>query len=489
MAWRDIPIQRKLMRAILLTSGSVLLLTCSAYFAYEYFTFRQTTVRQLSVLGEIIATNSTAALAFDSRDDAYEILASLKAQPHIVAASIYDKNGDLFTHYPRDLTQSAFPLAVKKAGYHFKDSYLVGVEPIVQLDNQLGTLYLKSDLGAMYSRLKLYGSIVLLVIAVSVLLAYVLSKRMQQAITRPILSLANTAKAISERQDYTVRANKLGNDELGLLTDAFNHMLTEILERNQKIQAFNQELEQKIADRTSQLEDVNKELESFSYSVSHDLRAPLRSIDGYSRILIEDYYEKLDDEGQRVLNIIIKNALKMGRLIDDLLAFSRVGKQELSKVMLDMEALTQIVVHELEASQQNKELCIAIHPMPKVEGDSAMMRQVLTNLISNAIKYSMKKENPVIEIGCQAQNEYYVYYVKDNGAGFDMRYYDKLFGVFQRLHSESEFEGTGVGLALVHRVISKHGGEVWAEGKVDEGATFYFSLPVSDSDANKNHKE
>lgn len=484
MAWRDIPIQRKLMRAILITSGSVLLLTCLAYFTYDFFTFRQTTVRQLSVIGKIIAANSTAALAFDSRDDAFEILTSLKAQPHIVAAGIYDKNGDLFSYYPQDLPRTAFPPTVKEEGYHFEDSYLVGIQPIKQLDGRLGTLYLKSDLGAMMTQLKLYGIIALLVTVVSVLLAYMLSKRMQRTIAKPILSLVNTAKAISEKQDYSVRATRFGNDELGLLTDAFNHMLTEIVARNRKIQAFNQELEQKIADRTRQLEDANKELESFSYSVSHDLRAPLRSIDGYSRILLEDYYGKLDEDGRRILNTVIKNALKMGRLIDDLLAFSKIGKQELSKITLDMKALTKIVVSELEALHQDKGFRITIHPMPKIEGDSAMMRQVLTNLISNAMKYSMKKENPVIEIGCRMQNGHCTYYVKDNGAGFDMRYYDKLFGVFQRLHGDSEFEGTGVGLALVHRVISKHGGEVWAEGKVDKGATFYFSLPVSDSTIN-----
>lgn len=480
MAWRDLPIQSKLRRAILLVSGAVLLLTCSAYFVYEFFIFRQTTVRQLTILGKVIAANSTAALAFDSRDDAYEILTSIKAQPHIVAAYIYDSAGHLFTYYPRDLPRRDHPFDIKESGYRFETSSLIGVQPIMQMDKRLGTLYLKSDLGAMKERFTLYGGIALLVIVVSVLLAYLLSKSMQHAITKPVLALANTARAVSDKKDYSVRATKLGNDELGVLTDAFNHMLTEIHTQNQRIQDFNHELEQKIAERTGQLEEANKELESFSYSVSHDLRAPLRSIDGYSRILIEDYSEKLDEEGKRVLNIVIRNALKMGRLIDDLLTFSRVGKQGLSKVTLNMEAMTKMVVNELKALYPEKEIEVTVHPMLEVEGDSAMIRQVLTNLISNAMKYSMKKERPVIEIGSYAKEKRHIYYVKDNGAGFDMRYYDKLFGVFQRLHSANEFEGTGVGLALVHRVIIKHGGEIWAKGKVDEGATFYFSMPVSD---------
>ena len=466
------------MRVILLTSGAVLLLTCTAYFAYEFFTFRQTTVRQVSILGEIIATNSTAALAFDSRDDANEILLALKAEPHIVAASLYDKNGNLFSRYPATLPIDKFPPVSGEEGYRFEHSHLIGFQPVVQGSSRLGTLFIKSDMGAMYERFRLYGTIALLVIIVSFMMAYLLSRSLQRSISKPILGLAETARAISYRQDYSVRATKLGKDELGLLTDAFNQMLGQIQKQNEEIQLFNQKLEQNIIDRTRELEVANKELEAFSYSVSHDLRAPLRSIDGYSRVLIEDYGDKLDDEGQRTLKIIMKNAIRMGQLIDDLLSFSRIGKQNLRKVNLDMDAITVSVATELK-EQQRREIELSINSMLTIQGDSSMLKQVMTNLVSNALKYSNKREKSVVEIGSYADNGHHVYYVKDNGAGFDMRYYDKLFGVFQRLHSASEFEGTGVGLALVQRIVTKHGGRVWAEGKVDEGATFYFSLPSS----------
>jgi signal transduction histidine kinase len=479
------PIQRKLMRVILLTSGAVLLLTCSIYFAYEYYTFKQSTVRQLTTLGQIISTNSTAALAFQSRDEAYEILAALKAEPHIVAAALYDKNGKLFVHYPANLSIASFPDSVRTSGYIFERSYLLGFQSVVQNESELGTLYLKSDMGAMLERFKLYGAIAILVIMMSSLLAYLLSKWLQEGISKPIILLAETAKAISMRKDYSVRATKLDNDgEFGLLTDAFNQMLTEIQEQNNEIQhqnveilSFNQKLEQNIIDRTKELEVANKELEAFSYSVSHDLRSPLRSIDGYSRILIEDYDKKLDDEGRRILQVIMKNAVRMGQLIDDLLAFSRIGKQNLTKVNLNMETIVTGVTEELK-NNYGKDVQIDIKQLLSTRGDSSMLKQVMINLVSNALKYSMKKPKSIIEIGSYADNNNHVYYVKDNGAGFDMRYYDKLFGVFQRLHSGNEFEGTGVGLALVQRIIHKHGGKVWAEGKVDEGATFYFSLPV-----------
>jgi signal transduction histidine kinase len=475
---RNSPIQRKLMRVILLTSGAVLLLTCSAYFVYEYIAFRQTSLRQLIILGKIVATNSTAALAFQSHEEAYEILAALKAEPRIVAACLYDKNGTIFTYYPVDLPVESFPKLAINQGYHFEQTFLTSFQPVAQSNEFLGTLYLKLDMGAFLQRFSLYGIVVLVVISVSFLLAYVISKNLQKGISYPILALAETARAVSDRKDYSVRATKLTDDELGLLTDSFNQMLTEIQEQNKQIVSFNQKLEQNIAERTKQLESTNKELEAFSYSVSHDLRSPLRSIDGYSRILLEDYGNKLDEEGKRILHVVMRNAIRMGQLIDDLLAFSRIGKQSLTKVNLNLESIVTGVVDELK-SADTKAVEFNIKAILPARGDSSMLRQVLTNLVSNAIKYSLKKENPAVEIGSYVDKKFTVYYVKDNGAGFDMRYYDKLFGVFQRLHSSNEFEGTGVGLALVHRIITKHGGRVWAEAKVDQGATFYFSLPSS----------
>src|SRR6266446_9290455 len=235
MPLKNTPIRRKLMTIILLTSGAVLLLTCASFFAYEFLTFRQSTVRHLSTLGEIIAANSTAALAFENQEDAKEILAALKAERHITAASLYNKNGKLFSKYPANLPAEAFPAAPAKDGYRFERGHLTAFHPVAQGDKRLGTLYLKSDMGAMYERFRLYGGIVLLVIAVSFLVAYLLSRSLQKQISQPILALAETARAVSERRDYSVRATKLGADELGLLTDAFNQMLTQIHEQDRTV--------------------------------------------------------------------------------------------------------------------------------------------------------------------------------------------------------------------------------------------------------------
>ncbi len=229
----------------------------------------------------------------------------------------------------------------------------------------------------------------------------------------------------------------------------------------------------------SLLEAANKELEAFTYSVSHDLRAPLRAISGFSQAVIEDCAPQLDDEGRRYLGLIQENAHRMGRLIDDLLTFSRLGRQQMTNSKIDMETLAKSVFEELAALEPGRKIKFIAHTLPPVYGDNSMIRQVLVNLLSNAIKFTRPKEEALIEFGYLPKLEDGAYYIKDNGVGFDMQYANKLFGVFQRLHSITEFEGTGVGLALVYRIITRHGGKVWAEGIVDQGATFYFTLPGS----------
>jgi PAS domain S-box-containing protein len=604
MRFKDMPIKKKLMTVILAISGAVLLLTCSAYFIYDYITFRQNTVRQLTILGQVIAANSTAALAFQSHDDATEILSAVKAEKHIVATGLYDINGNLFAHYPTNLNSAEFP-AVPGIGYKFEKGHLIGFEPVAQGNKRLGTLYLKSDMGAINERLLLYTSIAIAIIIIAFVMAYFLSNRFQKEISVPIFALAYTAKAISERHDYSVRATKLSDDELGALTDAFNQMLsriqeqtiivsesearvravinsamsavvviddkgiitewnaraekmfgyskegalgheladmiipqrhreahrrgikhfantgegpvlnqllelsalrsdgtefpvelsispvkagdttafcgfiTDITERKraeEEIRSFNQKLEQKVLERTDELQIANKELESFSYSVSHDLRAPLRSIHGYMNIFAEEYSANLDQEGKRLIDVILKNSQKMGQLIDDLLAFSQLGRKELQKGRVGMQEMVANIWEDLKRIEGKRDVVFQLNNLPVAKADHVTIRQVWTNLLSNALKYSRGKEKAIIEVGAEDKPDETIYFVRDNGAGFDMKYYDKLFGVFQRLHSYQEFEGTGVGLAIVHRIVSKHGGKIWADAKLNEGATFYFSL-------------
>ncbi len=229
------------------------------------------------------------------------------------------------------------------------------------------------------------------------------------------------------------------------------------------------------------LEAVNKELEAFSYSVSHDLRAPLRAISGFAEAVTEDCAPRLDGEGKRYLGLIQENAHKMGQLIDDLLAFSRLGRQQMTVTRIDMEALAKAVFDELAALAPARRLTLKIGSVPPAFGDGTLVRQVLANLLSNAVKFTKTKAQALIEFGYLPESEGGAYYVKDNGVGFEMQYAGKLFGVFQRLHPVTEFEGTGVGLALVQRIVMRHGGRVWAEGAVDQGATFCFTLPQGET--------
>jgi signal transduction histidine kinase len=488
---RNVPIRRKLITIVLLTAAVVILLLESSFFAYEFVSFRRSMLRQLSTVGQVVAANSTAALAFANRDDAADVLSALRSEEHLTAAALFDRSGKLFASYPADFPKASLPARPGPAGYDYRQFSLVGFQPVIHDDQRLGTLYLQLDAGmTMREWLRDLIGIGILAMAVAFAVAYLISQVLQRQISRPILALADTATAISQRRDFSVRASVLGNDEVGFLTRAFNQMLTEIQaqaqalsediqkrkQAEQEVQQLNEVLEERVATRTAELEISNRELEAFSYSVSHDLRSPLRTVDGFSQAVLEDYGALLPDEGRRYLQTIRDGAQRMGVLIDDLLTFSRLSRLPLHKQTVDSGKLVRDTLTELTAERKDREIEIRIDELPECEGDPALLKQVWINLLANALKYTRKRAKARVEIGYANLDGTRAYFVRDNGTGFDMQYANKLFGVFQRLHRTEEFEGTGVGLAIAQRVVHRHGGRIWAEAAVDCGATFYFTL-------------
>jgi len=484
-------IHRKMLVVVLLTAAFALALTGAAMLYYDLRSYRQASITELGAQAGIVGLAATPAIEFQDPGSAEGYLQSLRGQPRITAAAIFAANGSRFATYVAEGAGPVeFPRIPGNDGHSVQDGELELYRRIVSDREILGTVYIlaKYDLvGRLWSYLGIVGASMVL----SLLLAYLVSRRMQRSVTAPILEIARVARKVMDQRDFTSRALKSSNDEIGVLVDAFNGMLSEIdqvirergkaesalMESEARLLTLNAELEQRVAARTAQLESANKDLEGFSYSVSHDLRAPIRAVGGFAALLGEDHEAELSEEARRKVAIIRNEAARMGRLIDDLLAFSRLGRRALEPAELDMADMARNVYERLNHADSVRPVEFRLGSMPQARGDRSLFEQVWVNLLSNARKFSSKHDKPVIEVGGISAGEENVYFVRDNGAGFDPRYQAKLFGVFQRLHRDEDFPGTGVGLALVHRIVTRHGGRVWADGKPGQGATFHFSLP------------
>lgn len=491
-------VRQKLFLVVLATTFAALAMTGIAMAVYEVRTYQQSWTSDLVAQSEILGRASAPALTFDDPESATQYLSLLRARPKISAAAIYNSRGKLFAKYAnRDVANPVFPALPELDGAYIEGNELVVFKRLVENGEILGTVYLRADY-ELWQRLLDYVGILGAAMALSLLVALLMSIWLQRAVTKPILTMADVARNVMENRDFTLRATKTTEDEIGVLVDAFNAMLAEVGRRAEALENSNRQLEHEMAerrrtddalhqlnvdlekrvtDRTEQLEAANKELEGFSYSVSHDLRAPLRAVIGFSKMLLEDHGEQLDEEARRKVDVIKEDAEHMGRLIDDLLAFSRLGRKSMQTTEINMTELAQTVYDTLSRQTSDSHAEFRLGRLPSANGDRTLLGQVWTNLISNAMKFSSKRDGALIEVSSISNEQEHVYFVRDNGAGFDPRYQAKLFGVFQRLHDASEFPGTGVGLALIQRIIIRHHGRVWAEGKLGEGATFYFTLP------------
>jgi light-regulated signal transduction histidine kinase (bacteriophytochrome) len=333
------------------------------------------------------------------------------------------------------------------------------------------------DTSALQEKFVHYGMLMLGVIGISLLTAYLLSGSLQENISRPILELARVAKGVSENKGYFLETTLSDPEEVAMLKKSFNQMLSEIQMQKQRIVMFNQELEQKIAERTDELKTAYEEMEAFSYSVSHDLNAPLRHIDAYIQLYLKKTNQHLDADDRNTLDKITQNSRKAQHLIDDLLTFAHIGRDELTKSEVAMNQIIRAVFRDLKKLEPERTIDLEVSSLPNAFADPPSMTHVWSNLISNAIKYTRLRDRAAIKIGSENHEDYTAYFVEDNGIGFKMDEVTYLFKPFHRLNSASDFEGTGVGLAIVNRIISKHGGVTWAEAEENRGAKFYFSIP------------
>ena len=487
LKFRNYSIRQKLTWMNMLVSGAALLLACLAFAIYDMTDFRQTLARGLSIQAQIVGANSASALLFNDPASAGNTLSALKAAPNILSASIYTPSGAVFATYSRDTDSGVLPPGrpplTKTEEHRFTANELILVRAIDFQGKRIGTVAIVSDLSEVDDRLLRYAGIVTAVLLVSLLAAFAFSSIFQKATARPIAQLAETARIVSREKKYSIRAPVTTNaDEIAVLIEAFNEMLGQIQERDTALQAARDELELRVVRRTSQLESVNRELESFTYSVAHDLRAPLRHIQGFADALTEDCADRLDPAARGYLNRIVASTRRMDQLINDLLGLAHVGRQELRFQAVALNALVEDVVRDMAQETGNRNIQWQTGDLPVVDFDPGLIKLVFYNLLSNAIKYTRPRNPAVIEIGQTTHDGERMFYVRDNGVGFNMKYAHKLFGVFERLHRQEDFEGTGVGLATVQRIIHKHGGRIRAEGEIDRGATFFFTLSTPGPD-------
>lgn len=498
---QDLPIRQKLMVIALLTTGGALLLAGTSLILIERSGLHTEMAEDLETLAAIMAENSDAILLFQDKTAARDLLASLRPQENVVAAALYNAQDRLFATWRRKDHQDDFPSRPPtEAVTEYRDGALIAFQPVYDPETRevIGTVFLRSSLGGMNRRLWLQALTVGTVFIASGLAALLLASTLQRVISRPILDLSEIARRVSEVKDYSLRAEKRSPDELGQLVDSFNEMLGQIQQRDLDLQRAKEGLEQRVRERTrelrqelgerlraeqelevrnEELHQSNKELDDFAYIASHDLKEPLRGIHNFSNFLLEDYADKLDEEGRAKLETLTRLSRRMETLIDSLLHFSRLGRVDLAVDQVDLNRTVEEILDSLAISLKEEGIQVRVpKPLPTVRADRARVGEIFYNLIVNAMRYNDKPEKR-IEIGTVDGAAPPVFYVRDNGIGIPEKHHDAVFRIFKRLHGRDKYGGgTGAGLTIVKKIVERHHGRIWLESVPGEGTTFYFTL-------------
>ena len=476
----NMTIKHKLISIIMISSVAALTLAGTAFVAWEWHAVRLTMAQSLSTQVAMTADNCKAALAFKDAADAQGILGALKAEPSIVFGGIYSNDGKLFAGYYRsDVDRQVQPTELQKSGYTFGKGFLTVFKTIILDDETIGIVCLRSDLHPMYAVLKRSTGIVTAILLLASMVAYFVSSRLQNIISAPILSLAESARKIG-KGDLGHRVEIRSKDELGHLAHSFNKMAEDLEQTTTSIDNLNREIaqrkkaEQRQAELLKKVESANKELKDFAYVVSHDLKAPLRGIKTLAQWISTDYTDRLDEDGKGQLNLLLSRVDRMHNLIDGILQYSRVGRVTEEKVQVNLSELIAEVI-DMIAPPENISIGIE-NELPVIECERTRIAQVFQNLLSNAVKY-MDKPQGQVRIGCAEEAGFWKFSVADNGPGIEEKYFEKIFQMFQTLAPRDDVESTGVGLTVAKKIVELYGGKIWVESKVGEGSTFLFTLP------------
>jgi signal transduction histidine kinase len=454
------------------SSATALLLTGFGLIVYDVMTFQRTMAANLSTLAAVVGSNTAAAVVFGDVEAAREALGVFRARPNILSAFVFRKDGAPLAGYVRE-GASAAPSTVPAGfrGERFLGDLVELFEPIRLRTEIVGAISITSDLEEIEERLWRAGAIMLMVLALSLFVAYGVSSLLQRIVSGPILALAGLAESVSTQQDYFVRAEKRSDDEIGVLVQGFNDMLGQIQRRDGELQKTHAELQQRILD----LQRSNTELEQFAYVASHDLQEPLRMITGYTQLLAKRYRGRLDPDADNYIAFAVDGAKRMQALIEALLNYSRVGTRGKPRASTDCEAVLRNTLAGLQLALEQSGAVLTHDLLPNVMADEIQISQLFQNLITNAIKFR-NSEPPRVHISCKQRSDAWLFSVKDNGIGIDRQFAERIFVIFQRLHTREEYAGTGIGLAICKKIVERHGGAIWVDSELNKGATFYFTL-------------
>jgi signal transduction histidine kinase len=479
--FRDTSIRYKVIVVTLLASFLALGLTMISLVSYEAINFREASLHVVTAEADVIAVATDYTILFDDPHRAAVALDSLSVNRRIGAACIYTPDNNIFASYRRpDHVNYQFP-PPEPDGTRFTGNSMLLFHSLYSGKDKIGQLFLRYDFGSRWAALPHYAAIFGGIAAVLLVLAFLFASLLQRLISDPILQLSETAQRVKEKNDFSLRAPVQAQDECGKLSETFNEMLDAIESRDRSLAHYANELERRVDERTASLRENISFLEGFCYSIAHDLRAPLRSMAGFSQALIDDYGSRLDQRGQEYTKKIIDSATRMDKLIADLLVFGRLSQVDLTFNSLSLNDSTTRVLALLEDEAKAKGAEIEVQPtILTVWANSTVFEQVLANLIVNALKFTKPGVAPRVKIGMETKDHVVHICIKDNGIGIATDHQERIFRVFERLHSDKEYAGTGIGLALVKKGIERMKGRVWVESTLGQGSVFWIELPRED---------